>query len=297
MVCPIPSTRFGTSPTDNDNDNNNNNNNKDDSDPAHHISSNKMSLANAQSLLGTLQAQYEAGDAQGPQTLNQVKLALVEAGPSTSPEWTAVSCQALELGILLATEQGDMEGFARNVAQWKAARANAASAAATNSPRTCHVLGLNLMHLLVDHRLSEFHAELELLSDSEAADPYVTFPIELERQWMVGLYDQVLTAQVPHPSFQFFVDSLILTVRDGIADSLEVAYSKISLKDAALRMRYQSTAELQDYIQTQREDWLVQDGSLVFQPEQSATTAEDQVPSKQWIAQSLTYATEMERIV
>jgi 26S proteasome regulatory subunit N12 len=61
-----------------------------------------------------------------------------------------------------------------------------------SSARKCHILGLNLMHLLVDNRLSEFHAKLELLTEAEASNPFVSFPINLKHQLMVGIDDEIL---------------------------------------------------------------------------------------------------------
>ena len=164
-------------------------------------------------LLSQLTAQYEEGDVVGGQeTLSKLKIALLEVPPSTDA--TAVACQALELGVLLTVMDGDLDAFGRNVAQLKPYYNAAAASGCAPTPRQCHILGLNLMHLLVDNRLSEFHAELELLTETEARNPLVTFPIQLERQLMVGLYDQVLTSQVPDASFQFFVDNLLQKISD-----------------------------------------------------------------------------------
>jgi 26S proteasome regulatory subunit N12 len=255
-----------------------------------------MSLpATVAPLLSELSAKYEAGDVVGGQaTLSQLKIALLEA-PS-SPEASRVACQALELGVLLTVMDGDLDAFGRNVAQLKPHYT--LSNTGSSTPRKCHILGLNLMHLLVDNRLSEFHAELELLTEEEASNPLVSFPIELERQLMVGLYDQVLRTQVPDASFQFFVDSLLQTVRDSIADCMEVSYKEMSLESAMTMMKYTTAPELMEYIQECRDDWIVQDSkTLLFQPPAVGSRASTDIPSMQWIAQSLSYATEMERII
>mmetsp|Transcript_14966 Transcript_14966/g.43160 ORF Transcript_14966/g.43160 Transcript_14966/m.43160 type:complete len:256 (+) Transcript_14966:83-850(+) len=246
-------------------------------------------------LLSELSAKYEVGDVVGGQeTLSQLKIALLEVPPS--PEASQIACQALEMGVLLTVMDGNLDAFGRNVAQLKPHYTRAGSAAVT--PRKCHILGLNLMHLLVDNRLSEFHAELELLSEEEACNPLVSFPIELERQLMVGLYDQVLTTKVPDASFQFFVDSLLQTVRDSIADCMEVSYKEMSLQSAMTMMKYTNPQDLMEYIQECRDDWIVQNNqTLCFQPPTGGSKVGTDIPSMQWIAQSLSYATEIERIV
>lgn len=219
-----------------------------------------------------------------------------------SPESTTLAATALELGALLSVADDDMEAFARNLSQLKpyyaALSAAGNTAAGATTERKCHVLGLNLMHLLVDNRLSEFHAELELLSEGEASTPFVSFPITLERQLMVGSYDELLNAgsNVPDPSYSFFMDNLLETVRDSIADCVEVSYKSMKLSDAVTMMKFESIAELQEYIQEKREDWIVEGDMLTFQPPPIGSKAVD-IPSMNLISQSLSYATELERIV
>lgn len=59
------------------------------------------------------------------------------------------------------------------------------------SPNQSAVRGLNLLFLLVENRLAEFHSELELMEDAERASECVVFPVRLEQFLMVGSYDQV----------------------------------------------------------------------------------------------------------
>ncbi len=210
-----------------------------------------------------------------------------------------LAASTLELGVLLSVADEDLDAFARNVAQLKSYY-SALSSSSTGTPKKCHILGLNLMYLLVENNLSEFHAELELLSIDEASTPYISFPINLERQLMVGSYDEVLKAgtHVPDPSYKFFMDNLLQTVRDSIADCVEVSYKTMKIGDAVSMMKFDSREELLEYIQDCRDDWIVDDvsGELCFQPPSAGATASD-IPSKKLIAQTLSYATELERIV
>lgn len=227
----------------------------------------------------------------------------IPPGTGAPVESIAIAANALELGVLLSIADDDLDAFARNISQLKPHYAvlssrGGADAAAARTEHKCHVLGLNLMHLLVDNRLSEFHAELELLSEEEARTPYVSFPITLERQLMVGSYDEVLNAKanVPDPSYDFFMENLLETVRDSIADCVEVSYKSLQLADAVTMMKFDSTAELLEYVQEKREDWIVEEGMLTFQPPPMGSKAVD-IPSMNLISQSLSYATELERIV
>ena len=261
-----------------------------------------MSLSH---LVSDLTAQYEAGDiVEGQETLRRFKIALLDAPAAPSPSTTELTCQALEVGVLLTVLDGNLDAFARNIAQlipqYDAALATTTTpTTSTSTSRKCHILGLNLMYLLVDNRLSEFHSQLELLEEQHVTNnPFISFPIELERQLMVGLYDQVLAAQVPHETFQFFVDQLVQTVRDSIADCMEVSYKEMSLESAKTMMKFKTSDELLEYIQDCREDWIVVPDQqvLVFQPPAPGNVSSD-IPSMEWIAQSLSYATEMERII
>merc|ERR1719464_2024878 len=130
------------------------------------------------------------GDVEGGKpVLAKLKIAMLDFTPSTN-EHMQIATSILELGVLLSIAEEDLAAFARNVAQIKTYY----SSATTTNDMKCKVLGLNLMYLLVENRLSEFHAELELLSESEARNPFISFPINLERQLMVGSYDEVLNS-------------------------------------------------------------------------------------------------------
>ena len=200
---------------------------------------------------------------------------------------------ALELGVLLTVASGDLDAFSRNLSQLKPHYAPG-----SYSTRKPHMLGLNLMFLLVENSLSEFHAELELLSEEEASTPFISFPIQLERQLMVGSYDELLRAnsRIPDPSYAFFMDRLLQTVRDSIADCMEVSYMTMKTVDAKTMMKFDSLEQLMDYIEECRDDWIVEGDVICFQPPPSVSHASD-IPSMKLISQSLSYATEMERIV
>ncbi len=229
-----------------------------------------------------------------------LQIALLSLHPSTSPEDLQVATSAFELAVLLSVEEGDFDAFARHMAQLKPYyySSGVSSATPSSSARKCHVLGLNLMHLLVDNRLSEFHSQLELLSSMESTNPFVSFPIQLERQLMVGSYDEVLNAglHVPDPSYRCFMDNLLLTVRDSIADCMEVSYHRLRLSDAVTMMKFDTQQALMEYLEENRDDWIVEGDYLCFSPPPSGNKASD-IPNTKLIAQSLSYATEMERIV
>lgn len=224
---------------------------------------------------------------QAKDVLTKLKIAMLQ-DPNADP---SKSCSALELGVLLSVAEGDLEAFGRNMAQLQPYYMSN-----IQSSRRSHITGLNLMHLLVENSQSEFHSQLELLSEAEASDPLISFPISLDRKLQVGIYDEVLTGKIPDPSYQVFMDQLLETVRDNIADCIEVSYKTLDLGDAARMMKFSNASELEEYITACRDDWIVEGGILTFEPLSTTATAAD-IPSMEYITQSLTYASEMERIV
>ena len=77
------------------------------------------------------------------------------------------------------------------------------------------ILGLNLLRLLVQNRIAEFHTELELLSSEALENPCIKYAVELEQSFMEGAYNRVLSARqaVPHKTYEYFMDLLAKTVR------------------------------------------------------------------------------------
>ena len=230
--------------------------------------------------------------------------------PSTN-DYNTIAAQALELGVLISVAAEDLDSFERNISQLKAyysllTTSNDNNNTTTIIPTTdqkCHVLGLNLMYLLVENKLSEFHSELEFIAhdNTQSTSKYITFPINIERQLMVGSYDEVLQAfqtTIPDPSYQFFTDNLLQTVRDSIADCVEVSYKSLKISDAVDIMKFDNEEMLMEYVQEFRDDWMVVDEKreLCFQLADMGRKASD-IPSKKLIAQTLSYATELERIV
>lgn len=53
------------------------------------------------------------------------------------------------------------------------------------------MLGLHLLHLLVDANLPQFHTEVELLSAEDKASPFVAFVTNLENCFAEGAYNKV----------------------------------------------------------------------------------------------------------
>ena len=84
------------------------------------------------------------------------------------------------------------------------------------SPFMYQLLGLNLLCLLSQNRVAEFHTELERLPYREIQNNvYIKHPVNLEQYIMEGSYNKVILAKgnVPAESFKFFMEILLDTVR------------------------------------------------------------------------------------
>jgi 26S proteasome regulatory subunit N12 len=84
------------------------------------------------------------------------------------------------------------------------------------SPYKYQLIGLNLLCLLARNRLAEFHTELELLSPKIIqTNIYIRHPVSLEQYLMEGSYNKVFLSKgnVPSPTYNFFMDILLRTIR------------------------------------------------------------------------------------
>jgi 26S proteasome regulatory subunit N12 len=87
-----------------------------------------------------------------------------------------------------------------------------------HSEREFPIRGLNLIRLLIQNRIADFHTTLESLplpADELIANPFIRHPVNLERWLMEGSYSKVWNAreEAPAEEYKFFVDSLIGTIR------------------------------------------------------------------------------------
>lgn len=78
------------------------------------------------------------------------------------------------------------------------------------------LIGLYLLSLLAENRLSDFHCEMELLpAEWLEKDVYISHSVKLERYLMEGSYNKIFQAQgnLPADGFPYLVDMMIDTVR------------------------------------------------------------------------------------
>ncbi|XP_038724580.1 26S proteasome non-ATPase regulatory subunit 8 homolog A-like [Tripterygium wilfordii] len=221
---------------------------------------------------------------------------LFEDTPNAIHELT-LARDIYEHAVILSMKTEDQDAFERDFFQLKPYYTDA-SGCLPSSPQEYILLGLNLLRLLVQNRIAEFHTELELLSSTALDNPCIKHAVELEQSFMEGAYNCVLSARqtAPHESFVYFMDLLAKTVRDEIAGCSEKAYDYLSINDARQMLLFSSDKELLDYIREDHPEWEIKNGCVFFQKAKESAPCKE-IPSLQLINQTLSYARELERIV
>jgi len=199
----------------------------------------------------------------------------------------------LELGAQYSIRAKNIPAFERYMAQLKTYYFDYRTLAP--STRMYSLLGLNLLCLLSQHKLSEFHTELELLPvDVVMNNVYIKHPIEIEQGLMEGSYAKVWNARsnVPAEEYLYFIDILMETIRNDIAECSEQAYSSLPVNDAATLLFFKTPQEAIAF--GAKRGWIVKENKLYFGQD---TNAKAEIPSWDIIKQTLGYAKELEQIV
>ncbi|KAG2491323.1 hypothetical protein HYH03_010328 [Edaphochlamys debaryana] len=288
-----------------------------------------MAFQEATKLLQTLKTALGKGDLNGADAaLSQLKLKLIQL-PALPPtfEKTANAQQELLLGrevleqaVLLALRKADEAGMERAFAQLRTYY-NDTRPVLPPSSSELPLQGLDLLRLLVQNRIAEFHTQLELLAPEAQQDPAIKQPVQLSprraqqdpaikqpvqlEQWLMeGAYNKVLAASRAGASEVqgVLLAQLATTVRDEAASCAEKAYERLRLADAQRLLLFDSEAALRSY--AEEHGWSVSaDGYLCFKQAAAEggaaapTTASRAIPSLELINNALVYAKELERIV
>ena len=106
--------------------------------------------------------------------------------------------EVFEAGAFLSIRATDIPSFERHVAQLKVYYTDCAGLL-PQSPKQLPILGLNLLRLLAQNRIAEFHTELELIPIEMHSNLFVKHPVTLEQYLMEGSYNKVIAAPANNP--------------------------------------------------------------------------------------------------
>lgn len=203
------------------------------------------------------------------------------------------------MGAIWSIRTRDIPSFERHFAQLSTFYTDYSSQLPPSS-RASSILGLNLIRLLTQNRIADFHTTLEALPlppAARASDPFISHPVNFERWLMEGSYSKVWNAreEAPAEEYRFFVDSLMGTIRNEIASCEEAAYDRLPLKDAATLLFFNTPSELLTF--AKERGWQVDlSGGVIHFNGKNEEQAEV-MPRHKLIAASLKYARELEMIV
>jgi len=237
--------------------------------------------------------------------LSELKLALTELTflPSNDENATKqellIARDILETGALYSVASQDIPGFERYLAQLKSYYLDY-KIDLPESPYKYQLLGLNLLSLLSQNRLAEFHTELELLPVNEIqSNIYLKHPVSMEQYLMEGSYNKVFLAKgnVPAESYIFFVDILLKTIRSEIASCIESSYDRLAVSAAMRKLFFDSERAMKNY--AAERNWVLEPTAahgpaFVFGKEERK---DETIPSAELVARAVGYARELEMIV
>ncbi|XP_044967673.1 26S proteasome non-ATPase regulatory subunit 8 homolog A-like [Hordeum vulgare subsp. vulgare] len=201
-----------------------------------------------------------------------------------------------EFAVIFSIKVKDQDAFERNFFQLKVFYMDTRGILPP-SPEEYRNLGLNLMRLLAENRVAEFHTELELLPPRALDHPCIKYVVELEQSFMEGTYNRVINGQqaVPHETYLYFKDLLAETIRDEIADCSGQAYDHLPVNDVRDMLMFSSEQQLLEYISEAQHEWEVQNHSVLFH--MAKVQPRVGIQAHQMIKRSLCYARELGRIV
>lgn len=213
-----------------------------------------------------------------------------------SQQELSIARDILELGAEYSVAAQDIQSFERYISQLKCYYYDYRNLI-PESPNMYKLLGLNLLFLLSQNRVSVFHTELELLPcDIIKTNKFIQHPLALEQCLMEGRYNKLFMAKNNSPSecYNFFIDILLDTVRNEIGACLERAYERVSLQEAGKRLHLTQTDAVKRF--GQKRSWnLGSDGFYHFSSE--TPKAKEPIPSVELAEMAIGYARELEMIV
>ena len=234
--------------------------------------------------------------------LSQLKIGLTQLsylptlGSQTSKQELLIARDVLEIGARWSIEKRDIPSFERYMSQLKNYYFDYKSDL-PESPYKYELLGLNLLRLLAQRRLADFHTELERLTVEDINDNvYIKHPVSMEQYLMEGSYNKVFLSKdnVPSERYNFFIDILLNTTRDEIASCIQKAYRKLHMSEAAHMLFFDNNDAMKEY--GEKREWqLAKDGNYLFADNMKET--DGSIPSNDVTEKMIEYAKELDKIV
>uniref|UniRef100_A0A452RFK5 Proteasome 26S subunit, non-ATPase 8 n=1 Tax=Ursus americanus TaxID=9643 RepID=A0A452RFK5_URSAM len=215
--------------------------------------------------------------------LGRLKLVLLELNflPTTGTKLTKqqliLARDILEIGAQWSILRKDIPSFERYMAQLKCYYFDYKEQL-PESAYMHQLLGLNLLFLLSQNRVAEFHTELERLPAKDIqTNVYIKHPVSLEQ---VRLGNLMRTS-----SF----------LRDEIAGCIEKAYEKILFTEATRILFFNTPKKMTDY--AKKRGWVLGLNNYYSFASQQQKPEDTTIPSTELAKQVIEYARQLEMIV
>lgn len=264
-------------------------------------------------LFQKLKSAYEAkDDIAAEDALEEVKTKIiffptflnVNAPSPTRAQELLLVREILEHAVLLSARKKDLNEVERyfNMLQtyYRDITSDAAAGPAVvpESSIMYMIIGLNLMRLLISHRVAEYHSEFEKIDQQQQQrSAYIRFAAQMERYLMEGSYNKLLHARSQAPSNEYLpiVELLEGTVRQEVARCLPAAYGAISVADAKAMLMMRSDADVTSMAERCKWTQSADKSSYVFQRDVDASRRE--LPFMQILNQNIQFVAELQRVV
>ncbi|OON21701.1 SAC3/GANP family protein [Opisthorchis viverrini] len=207
-----------------------------------------------------------------------------------------IARDTLEIACFLALEKRDIPLFEHYMAQLKSYYYDYRSHLPESAVKY-ELLGLNLLRLLAQGRLADFHTEIERLSIEEiTSNVYINHPVSMEQHLMEGNFQRVFLSKdnVPSKRYDFFIDILLNTTRDEVASCIEAAYESLSLQEAARTLFFDNQQSMLTY--GAQRNWTL-DSNNVYHFQKDTKQEDDSIPSSDVTKVMLEYTKELDQII
>ncbi|KAK2500248.1 hypothetical protein MC885_017251 [Smutsia gigantea] len=215
---------------------------------------------------------------------------LPTTGTKLTKQQLILARDILEIGAQWSILRKDIPSFERYMAQLKCYYFDYKEQL-PESAYMHQLLGLNLLFLLSQNRVAEFHTELERLPAKDIqTNVYIKHPVSLEQYLMEGSYNKVFLAKGNIPAERASSSS-----RDEIAGCIEKAYEKILFAEATRILFFNTPKKMTDY--AKKRGWVLGLNNYYSFASQQQKPEDSTIPSTELAKQVIEYARQLEMIV
>lgn len=195
--------------------------------------------------------------------------------------------QLLEKAALSASDAGDIAQFDKSYQQLRPIYAADTSNRSTTTRTTSSskkkknvITALHLLMLLSESSVSQFHSEIESLSETTLASPEIQWVNHIEQGIMEGSYQEVrnLLSRPPDQAFERWGTLMTESIRAEIAECSASAYASLPLVNLTTLLMLQNVKETEQF--AGERGWLIKDGRVFF-PKQQQQQQQDGHPTDQ----------------